>query len=134
MYTIFVQMAVSNNYRHFDEKFQEILTKLNVEAIIPLLKNAAVLSPEDIGNLNKGEKKAAVKMILRKVKSHSNGDELFKSALEQSSKQVNDHKDLLLILYKTQGTCNICILFCCIPIMYIHTSTCTCPTCRTLLP
>ena len=93
-------MADSFDHRHLDANFEDIVAKLNVQKIIPPLKDTAVLSSEDVDNLKTKERKSAVKVILRKIRSHSNGDRLFKSALECSSKQIHSHKELLSILYK----------------------------------
>ena len=100
-------MAVSSDYRRFDKNFNLIKEKLNVVKIVSLLENASILSAqegEDIVSLNRKDNKSAVKKILKKIKAHSDGDSVFKSALEKSSEQICGHKDLLLMLYKAQGT------------------------------
>lgn len=82
-------------------EFEVIQANLNVELIIPVLEDLELLSlPDKVKLVNKSQK-PAVKFILKKTRSHSEGSKLFHYALERT-KADEGHQKILQVLYNVE--------------------------------
>jgi len=92
-------MASDTKWHHFNSNFGEILNNLDLTLITPFLTEVNIVSFGDQVDWEKKDKKSAVKSIINHVKSHPNGDLLFKRCLEKSMHQSQRHQNLLTLLY-----------------------------------
>ena len=83
---------------HFDVHFQDILDNIDIKLITPFLTTSGIISADIQTELEKALKKPAVKLMLRKVRNHTNGNVLFKDCLTKTS-ESQGHQNLLSILY-----------------------------------
>ena len=97
-YVLILQMAKGPS--RFDVYYQDIFDNIDVKLIAPLLVDSGIISASEQSEL-KGKSKKSVRLIRRKVKSHSNGEALFKDCLTKSS-ESQGHQNLLSILYSTK--------------------------------
>ena len=86
----------------FNSHYQDIFDNIDVKLIAPLLVTSGIISANEQAEL-KGKSKKSVKLILRKVNSHSNGEASFKDCLTKTSESQN-HQRLLSILYKEDSS------------------------------
>lgn len=85
--------------------FQGLVDNLDIEEIGPLMNTAGILSTKsEIELKNKGTRKQQVRFIIKEVKQHPSGDELFKDCL-QKSKHLQGHQKLLSLLYSAGPSC-----------------------------
>jgi len=83
-----------------DVYFQDVLDNIDVELITPCLRSSNIISTKEQVKLKKkSEKSAQVKLILKKVKSLPNGDDLFKDCLKKAN--CSGHCKILSTVYNT---------------------------------
>ena len=87
--------------------FQDLFENLNIEVVAPLMRAAGLLSVEsEVELLNKGTRKQQVRFIIKEVKQHFSGENLFKNCLKKSE-DLEGHQKLLLRLY-TESQSALC--------------------------
>ena len=97
-------MASATTWQHLNSNFGEIERNLDLNLIAPFLIELNIISSDDHVDWKKKDKKSAVKSILKHVRSHPNGDLLFKQCLEKSMHLSQEHQNLLAVLYnKNEG-------------------------------
>ena len=78
---------------HFDVHFQDILNNIDIKLITPFLTTSGIISSDDQTELEKASKESAVRLMLEKVRSHTNGNVLFKDCLTKTS-ESQGHQNL----------------------------------------
>ena len=88
---------------HFDFHFQDILDNIDVKLITPFLITSGIISADNQAELEKTSKDSAVRLVLQKVRGHTNGNVLFKECLTKTN-ESQGHRNLLSILYNPKGS------------------------------
>ena len=85
--------------------FQCLVDNLDIDKITPLMSTSGILSSKSEEELkNKGTRKQQVRFIIKEVKQHPSGDELFKGCLQKSD-HLQGHQKLLSLLYSIEPSC-----------------------------
>ena len=90
-------MAAKGHDR-FGPHFEDIFSNIDVKLITPFLTTLGLILVEDETKLEEKSRKS-VKFMLRKVRGHDKGDDLFKDCLIKTSGSSQGHQKLLKILY-----------------------------------
>ena len=84
--------------------FQGLVDNLDIEEIAPLMSTVGILSTKSEVELkSKGTRKQQVRFIIKEVKQHPSGDDLFKDCLQRSN-HLQGHQKLLSLLYSAESS------------------------------